>query len=104
MDIESATRPPIVQATEDDMQGVLAGDFGATLRLLRNYGDRLEAEATAEGTFRLAYYDATNGRWQQAEAPLGRDQVKEAFWDYFQGKWNWHGSQTWRTINESAGH
>ena len=98
MDIEAATKAPITQATEDDLQGVLAGDFGATLRLVRNYGDRLEAAATAAGLYRVSYYEAAHGRWQQAEEPHSLAAVQEAFLDYFHGRWNWHGGRTWRTI------
>src|SRR5687768_10931005 len=98
MDIESAKLPPIRQATDDDLQAVFAADFGVTLSLLRNYGDRLEAAAADDGRFRLAYYDAVAGRRHEAETPLSFEQLKDAFFDYFQGNWNWHRSHVWRTM------
>lgn len=97
MDIESAKLPPIRQATEDDLQVVFAADFGAAVTLVRNYGDRLEATAAGDGRFRLAYYDAVSGRRHEAEALLNLEPLKDAFFDYFQGNWNWHRGQTWRT-------
>ena len=98
MDIETAKREAIRQATEDDLRSVLAEDFGATLTLVRNYGDRFEAIEDASGGYRLAYYDAiSGGRWAAVET-LTLAQVKDAFCDYFLGHWNWHGRQTWRTM------
>lgn len=98
MDIESAKLPPIPQATADDLQEVFAGDFGAALALVRNYGDRLEAAAADDGRYRVAYYDAVSGERQEAETPLSFEQLKEAFFDYFQGNWNWHRGRVWRRI------
>ena len=98
MDIETANQDPVRQASEDDLRGILAGDFGSTVTLVRNYGDRFEAAAEPGAGYRLTYYDAVSGRrWAALEA-LSLDQVKEAFCDYFQGNWNWHGRQTWRPI------
>ena len=97
MDLESAKLPPIRQATENDLHGAFAADFGATIALVRNYGDRLEAAAT-DGGYRMAYYDAASGRSYEADALRSLDQVKDAFSDYFQGNWNWHQDCTWRNI------
>ena len=98
MDIDISDRPPIRQATEDDLHGVLAAGFGATVALVRNYGDRFQVTRRADGSYRLAYYEAVTGRWQEAAAPLSLDQVKDAFLDYFQGNWNWHPRHEWRTM------
>ena len=98
MDIECTKLPPIPQATEEDLQAVFAADFGVTLTLVRNYGDRLEAVAADNGRFRLAYYDAAAGRRHEAETQLSFEQLKDAFLDYFQGNWNWHQGHVWRTI------
>ena len=98
MDIECAKLPPIPQATDDDLQAVFAADFGSTVTLVRNYGDRLEANATDNDQFHLAYYDAVSGRRHEAETPLSFEQLKDAFVDYFQGNWNWHRSHVWRTM------
>jgi hypothetical protein len=100
MDVESAKLPPIRQASEDDLRDAFAEDFGAAIALVRNYGDRLEASAASDDRYRVAYYDAVSGLRQQAEALLSREQVKDAFFDYFQGNWNWHQGHAWRTIDE----
>src|SRR5262245_23736808 len=98
MDIETAAGPPIRQASEDDLRGILASDLGERLALVRNYGDFLEATALPGGSFRVRYYDAVSGRAHAAAEPWSSDQVKDAFLDYFQGNWNWHGRSAWRTI------
>src|SRR5262245_30407334 len=98
MDIEHGERPPIRQATERDLHDVFAGEVEIKIALVRNYGDRMEATATSEGWFRLTYFEAATGHWQEAEAPLTRGQVTEVFLDYFQGKWNWHNLHSWRRI------
>ncbi len=100
MDIESAKLPPIRQATEDDLQEVFAADFGATVTLVRNYGDRFEAVAGDDGQYRVAFYDAVSGQRHEAETALSFEQLKDAFFDYFQGNWNWHQSHGWRTIKK----
>ncbi|MCI0680665.1 MAG: hypothetical protein L0Y71_01060 [Gemmataceae bacterium] len=99
MDIECAKLPPVLQASEQDLHDVFAADFGAALTLVRNYGDRLEAVAADSDRYRLAYYDAVSGRRHEAEALLDAEQLRDAFFDYFQGNWNWHRSQAWRTIS-----
>ncbi|GEM_PF-4723532 len=98
MDIESADRPPLRQATEDDLRRVFTGEFETPLSLVRNYGDRLETTEASAGEYRLAYYEAVTGRWHEATAPLTLAQVKDAFSDYFQGNWNWHPRHEWRTM------
>ena len=102
MDIEIADQQPIRQATDDDLQGVFAGDVELPLTLARNYGDRLEATAAGGGDgYRLAFYEAVTGRWQEAGGALSRTQLKDAFLDFFEGKWNWYNHHEWRTIKRS---
>lgn len=97
MDIEIADHAPIRQATLDDLTRVFAGELEPRMELVRNYGDRLAATTDGNGV-RLAYYEAVTGHWQEATEPLSRVQVKDAFFDYFQGNWNWHQRHAWRTM------
>ena len=98
MDIESADLQPVRQATEEDLTRLFAADLATPLTLVRNYGDRLHAAASGSDRYRLAYYEAVTGHWHEATAPLTAAQVKDAFFDYFQGNWNWHNCFEWRTM------
>ena len=99
MDIETETGAPIRQASADDLQHVLAGDFGGTLRLVRNYGDCLEAQVAEQGRFRIRFRDASSGQWQEALDPISHAEMADAFCDYFEGRWNWHGGRQWRDVS-----
>jgi hypothetical protein len=95
MDIETEGGESVRQAAAEDLERVLAVGFGGELRLVRNYGDRLEARAVDAESYCIRFYDASSGLWHQADGVVTRPQVDAAFRDYFLGNWNWHGGQRW---------
>jgi hypothetical protein len=96
MDLEVGDLPPIRQATVNDLEDAFARAWNGPLALGRNYGDRLEATGAGSGRYCLAYYDAASGKRYEAHEQATHEQVKDAFFNYLHGHWNWHHGRTWQ--------
>ena len=76
MDIESANLPPICHASEEDLLGVLAADFGATLTLLRN----IATELAGPGTFTsFTMQTIPYAEWNRLMAVRSRDSGAKSY-------------------------